>query len=238
MARVLVIRARDDAERTAQALAARGHRAIIAPLIEIVWTPDPVPPPDNVQAILATSANAVAALLHQRVRRDLQLYAVGDRTAEMARAGGFTFVRSAGGDSASLAALVAAQADRLGGPLFHGAGAETRGDLASLLEARGFDVRTSVLYEAVAVANLPAVLRDGLQNDAIDMALFFSPRSAAIFAARVAGAGLVDHCRRIRACCISRAVAGALSPIAFANVAIADSPAHDAVIALADATAC
>ena len=230
--RFLVTRPRDDAEAFAQTLRARGHVAIVAPVMELrVMTAAPIAL-EGVQAVLVTSANGVRALAAGTKRRDVTLYAVGPQTAEAARDAGFTIVISAEGDSAALVETVARDLDQARGTLLHAAGAETAGRLRQALQARGFKIETAVLYEAVQVAKLPAEAEEALRNGTVDGVFLFSPRSARIFATLVGDAGLTAQCAKLIACCISAATAEALNPLSFARVSVAGSPNQDAILDL------
>jgi uroporphyrinogen-III synthase len=174
----------------------------------------------------------VRALAAGTKRRDLTIYAVGPQTAEDAREAGFTVVISAEGDSADLVETVAREADPAKGHLLHVAGAETAGRLRQGLQAHGFRVETAMLYEAVAVAKLPAEGEEALRNGSLDGVFLFSPRSAKIFASLVGDAGLAARCEKLAAFCISAATAAALSPLSFARVAVAGMPNQDAILDL------
>jgi len=60
--RVLITRALDDAEESARLLVLRGHQGLVAPLLTVRFFDGPDVALDDVQAILATSANGVRAL--------------------------------------------------------------------------------------------------------------------------------------------------------------------------------
>ncbi len=230
--RYLVTRPRDDAEAFAKALHARGHGAIVAPIMEVhVIAGEPIAL-EGVQAVLATSANGVRALAARTKRRDVTFYAVGPQTAEAARDAGFPIVISAEGDSAALVETVAREGDPAKGALLHAAGAETAGRLRQSLQARGFSVETAVLYEAVPVAKLPPEAEEALRNETVDGVFLFSPRSARVFATLVGDAGLAAQCAKLIACCISAATAEALNPLSFARVAVAGAPNQDAILDL------
>jgi uroporphyrinogen-III synthase len=131
-----------------------------------------------------------------------------------------------------LAATVIERADPANGRLLHAAGADTARRLSETLRHAGFEVRTVVLYDAVAVEQLPSEAVAGLGQDTLDGVLLFSPRSAAVFARLTVKAGLADHCGRIAAFCISDATATGLSPLRFARVAIARSPNQQCMLDL------
>src|SRR5690606_18555276 len=111
----------------------------------------------------------------------LPVYAVGDATAQAARAAGFDTVESAGGDVVALAALVAERLSPGGGSLLHVAGSQTAGDLAGRLSALGFTVHREALYEARQAQALSAETAAALRQGTIDAAAFFSPRTASAF---------------------------------------------------------
>ena len=60
--RILVTRPAADAERTAAALRARGHEAIVAPLLSVEFLSDAELGAGPWAAILVTSANAARAI--------------------------------------------------------------------------------------------------------------------------------------------------------------------------------
>lgn len=230
--RVLVTRPREDAEDTATKLRARGHAALVAPLIEIRFVDGPEIPLEDIQAILATSSNGVHAMARRTQRRDVPLFAVGTQTARAARAAGFAIVKSADSDARALAAATAEWANPSAGALLHAAGAETKGELAQSLRGAGFEVRTSVVYDAVAVNGLPLEALTALTSRELDAVLLFSPRSARIFSDCVVEAGAKDRCTALAAFCISPAAAGALATISFRAVRVATKPDQEALLDL------
>ena len=230
--RLLLTRPRDDAEPLAHSLKLRGHEPIIAPLMEIRFVPGPEIPLTGIQGLIATSANGIRALAARSKIRNLTVFAVGPQTAETAGLTGFTEVVCANGDSAALAATIIERANPANGPLLHAAGTDTAGRLSESLRQHGFRVETIVLYEAVSVERLPHEAGERLRQDTLDGVLLFSPRSAAIFVALTAKAGLSAQCERLTAFCISAATAKALSPLCFGRLAIAASSNQQSMLDL------
>ncbi|MBN9481446.1 MAG: uroporphyrinogen-III synthase, partial [Bordetella sp.] len=136
--RVWVTRAEPGAARTADRLTALGFTPIVAPLLTLSPLPgalDAAPSPETVAALALTSPNGVEAFAPLIPRfRDHPVFAVGDATAEAARAAGFADVRSASGDIHALARLVAAEAPP--GLLLAPGAREPAGDLPALLPDR------------------------------------------------------------------------------------------------------
>ena len=230
--RVLVTRPRGDAEDTATKLTALGHQAIVAPLLDIQLRTGGDIALDDVQAILVTSANGIRALATRTKRRDVKVLAVGAQSAKTARELGFADVDDASGDAQMLADLTIAHLKPQDGVLFHASGAETRGHLAETLSARGFSVRSEMLYDAIAAATLPPDARAALEQGTLDAALFFSPRTARIFADIVVRENLSQSSRALRAICISEATASELRAVPFRAVRVASEPDQDALLGL------
>ncbi len=230
--RVLVTRPKEDAEDTAVKLRARGHTALVAPLIEIRFVDGPDISLEGVQAVLATSSNGVHALSRRTSRRDVPLFAVGAQTGQAAQDAGFSKVKNADGDARKLAAAIMDWAKPDAGALLHAAGVETKGELAQSLRAAGFEVRTCIVYDAVAVNALPPPALAALTAGELEAVLLFSPRSARIFSDCVVKAGVIDSCAPLAALCISPATADALSALPFQAVHVAKRPDQEALLAL------
>ena len=230
--RLLITRPRKDAEAFAAILKERGHEAVIAPLLEVYFMPGAEVSLNSVQAVLASSANGIRGFAARSPERNLPVYVVGPQTAEAARQSGFANIISADGDAAALIAKVAESTNPADGKLLHAAGAETAGRIKQALEARGYQVETALLYEAVPAESLPKNACEELRANMLDGVLMFSPRTARIFAALAAKDGLAEHCQRLEAFCISVATAEALSPLVFARLAVAGSPNQAAMLDL------
>ncbi len=228
--RVLVTRPVEEARDTAAKLEHMGHVPIVAPLFEVRHSKGPAIPLHNVQAVLVTSANGIRAFAARASARDIAVFAVGRRSAEVARSLGFRRVESADGDAEALAALIARKLSPQSGDLLHVGGTHVA-DHFGPLEALGFAIRRESLYEAAALET-PGQLIDSLRGSALDAALFFSPRGARVFAERVRAAGLGDRCGPLLAACISAAAAGALSPLRFREIRIAARPEQDCLLRL------
>lgn len=228
--RALVTRPREGADGLAAALAARGVTALIEPLLRIYYADSPMLDLAGVQAVLCTSANGVRALARASGERRLPLLAVGDATAGCARTEGFASVASAAGDVADLIRLAVAELAPHQGRLLHVCGAAAAGDLAGALRRRGFAAERKVLYEARPSAALSPVAAHALQANAVDLALFFSPRTAGIFVLLAGEAGVGRSCAEIAALSISAAADAALGKLLWRERRIAERPDQRALL--------
>ncbi len=228
---VLVTRPRPDAADLTAELERRGHTVLQQPLLEIEIDAAAPLGLDGVQALVFTSANGVRAFVARSGRRDLPVFAVGDATAGEARAQGFVAVESAGGNVDDLAMLIRRKARPDAGTLFHAAGSAVAGDLSGLLASDGFTVRREQLYTARTVTVIEPPVRSALTDGTLDAVVLFSPRSATAFVNLVQTAGIAGACGELTAVCLSEAVAAALSPVQWRNVAVAARPNQESLLA-------
>lgn len=223
--RLWVTRARPGAEATAARLTTMGHHPLVSPLLA-VRRQKPRLDLADVGAIAFTSRNGVAAFAALDPERALPVFAVGDATAEAARAAGFRHVRSAAGDVTALAALIAAQP--VDGAVLIAGAREPAGDLPGVLTAAGVQTRAAVLYAAVAASGGRGLA--ALKAGKLDGVLIHSPRAARRLADLTEG--LIPAAGALPAWCISPAAAAPLSGSpAFAPVA-ADHPDEAALLSL------
>lgn len=206
--KLLVLRPEPGATETAERARALGLEAIVAPLFEIVGVDGPPVAAERYDAVLLTSANG--ARHAPPGLGSLRCFAVGERTAEAARAAGFADVRIGPCDAAAAVALMASEGVR---NALHLCGHD---HLA--VEAPGVTIERRVVYEARPAADRrfegPAV------------AMIHSARAGALFA-RLAG----DR-RDIAIAAISAAAAAAAGD-GWAAKAVAGAPRDQALLELA-----
>ena len=222
---VWITRARPGAEATARRVQALGFTALVDPLLKIR---DLTPTVDltGVAALAFTSANGVEAFAKRTSVRDFPVFAVGEATAQAARAAGFVQASSADGDVETLARRLTEA--RPGLVLCVGA-REPAADLPALLATTGIQSRALAVYaaeqrspERETLARLPT----------LTAVLLHSPRAARALAAILETA----PAPALRALCLSPAVAeplaAALRNRAVASVAFAPRPRESALLDL------
>lgn len=207
--RIWVSRPEPGAARTGAALTALGHTPLVAPVLVVRPTDDPLPDAPF-DALLLTSANAAAALQGAATLRGLPIFAVGARTAALAREAGLGPVSEGPDDAVGLAALVRG-AMAPGARLLHVAGAARKPEPAASLSAAGYRLATHIAYEAHPVPTLPAAVYGALVENGLDAAVHFSRRSAAVASALADAAGHGGAFRALGHYCLSADVASALA---------------------------
>jgi uroporphyrinogen-III synthase len=229
---VLVTRPEPAAARTAAALTARGHKVWKVPLMQV--EPVEADLSGGWGGVIITSANAPSAIAGNPERETLlalPLLAVGQRSAEAARAAGFTEVTSAGGDVRDLQrALVTRRLDQVA-PLLYLAGEDRAADLIGELSARGIAAEMRVVYRAVT-APFPDALVAALEAGDVDAVLHFSRRSADNYLAGARAAAIEKLALAVRHYCLSAQVAKPLQAAGAKHVAVASSPEEAALIEL------
>src|SRR4051794_14718951 len=206
---LLVTRPLPDAERTADALRARGHGVTLAPVLRMETIPDADFGEKPFSAIVLTSANAARAI-ETHARRGalvaLPAFTVGRHTENAARDVGFVNVTSADGGVPALARIIAQKLAPC--RLLYLAAENRAGDLAGDLGGQGFDVATIVVYRVVADPALD--LRAALAQRTLDGVLHYSRRSAEAFLDSARRAHAIDAALRLTHYCLSEMVAAPL----------------------------
>jgi uroporphyrinogen-III synthase len=211
--RVLVLRAREDADRTASRLRAMGFAPLLSPVLEIVGTGAAIPR-GPFDAVLATSAKGLEFCTEPGELPTLPLHAVGARTAYIARELGWRPDLFAG-DARGLLPLIRARCARPARFLYL-AGRDRQSDLETGLRAAGHDVTIVETYEARAATALAPAAQEALAKGEIAAALHYSKRSAEIFVKLARDAGLTKALGEIDHLALSR---DAASPLPRARVA-------------------
>lgn len=235
---VIVTRPDEDAADLGREIAALGHRAILAPLLSMRPTGVALAF-DGVQAVIATSRNALRALAdgpHLAAAIRLPVIVVGRASAAMARQLGFGEVWAGDSTARELVALISATREAGAGTLLYLSGDMVAFDLEPPLAALGYDVRRQVVYRAVEASALPDTAVAALGGETDTAVLLMSGRSAHVFARLVADIGHADAARRVSYVCMSPAVAKRLTedlgPLATGRLLVADRPTSEEMLAL------
>ncbi len=235
--RIVLTRPESDSERTAAVLRGHGHDVLVAPLLRIETLP--VELHQRYGAVIITSANAAAAIADYPARAALTalpLFAVGQRSADAARAAGFSDIHVAGGDIDDLTRLIAEQRPDARAPLLYLAGEDRAGDLTGDLAVHGIAAELAVIYRAVPQP-FSAELTAAVTSGAVDAVMHFSRRSAAQYVTGARDAGIAAAALGVRHLCLSAQVAAPLRAGGAARIDVAKRPDESAMIALIDLAA-
>lgn len=222
--RIWLTRTEPDNRTTAVRLADLGHEVLLEPVTRVRAVASELPSrlPD---AIVFTSRHGVRHHPRDPELLAAPVFAVGDRTAESARAAGYVDVRSADGDVGDLQQLIAAHLT-MPSRILHVAGRDVAGDLTGFLRTFGHLVERLVVYVAQPVA-LRWLVRIRRRLDSIDGIMVHSPREAERVARLLRGTTW-----RGTVWCISEACARRLGGLPLARIICASRPNDAAMIEL------
>jgi uroporphyrinogen-III synthase len=242
---ILVTRPLPDGEATAVALRARGFEVLLAPMLRFEPVAFHDDPDASYGAVIVTSANALRAIVPRLAGSPLlklPLFAVGDHTADAARAAGFANVISAKSDAAGLRervlASVKAKALKKTSPLLYLAGADLARDLPGELGERGFTVVTQTTYRMAAVPDLPEETRNAFAADKVEAVLHYSRRSARAFIEAVRAAGVEISSLSLPQGCLSAGIATVLRDAGATRIFVAASPDEGALFVALESATC
>ncbi len=238
--RVLVTRPPHPGERTAKRLAEMGHEPIMLPLSA------PAHDADAAFAALANSDGPISVTSAEAIRvlterpNDLAphlsrpLYAVGDATADEARAAGFRDVTASTGDGADLADRIAqrgtARSDTT--DLLYLAGFPRAETFETRAAERGLTVTTVECYRMRRLDIPDQLLRELFSAHEPDAILFYSRRTVEDFFALKEISANLDALIGVRLLCLSPAIADAIPPTLQGQSATPDSPDETALLSL------
>lgn len=231
---LIVTRPAADAADFARQLQVLGHRVSLAPLLYVSLSSEPVPL-DGVQAIIATSRNALRAIAdgpYRAAAAVLPVFVVGPGSEALARSIGFQTVTTGDGGARELLPRILGAVPPKSGPLLYLRGDRVAFDMVTELQRAGFEVRQQVVYRAIPATALPSdVVRD-IRSGVDTGVILMSPRSAETFRRLASDAGLTEQMTRLTYFCLSPNVADALGSPAPRRVATAKQPTAEEMLAL------
>ena len=177
---------------------------------------------EGVRFLIFTSKAGVDAFKRISDRRDIPTYAVGEATAQAARALGIT-TRASGGDAQALVAQMIAE--QVAGPCLHLRGRHARGNVAGQLNQAGIETKDAVIYEQVAIPLSEEARAILAGKDPVILPLF-SPRAAALVSAEIQE---IAEPAPLFVVAMSAAVKDALRAISVKNCLIAEQPSQAAM---------
>ncbi len=232
--RVLVTRPQHSGERTAKRLRELGHEPILLPLSHPVHDANAALRGLSTTkgSIAITSAETIRALTAHDAELAVHLarpvFAVGDATAEEARAIGFSSVTASGGSGAELAETIAKKA---GGSVLYLAGSPRAETFEKRASEIGLRITVAECYRMEPTPIAPQVL-DTIFEQRPDAILFFSRQTAEDFF-RVAEPQMrPDRVDGIRLLCLSKSVAEMVPASLRGAVSIAAMPEERSLLSL------
>ncbi len=232
--RVLVTRPLERAAPLKEKLEGLGFEVALAPLLTISRIDLDIPEVP-LQGVIFTSVQGVEAVKDRDNLKIFPAFAVGSKTAGAALSAGFAKVHNADGDADALLELILSSCNPGKGLLLHLAGENTVGNLVPRLKAKGFEASSRTVYKAQAAGGLPSNVTEKLENRQVDAVLFFSTRTAGIFAEIAAHKNLFAYLDRVQCLCLSENIARETEALPWRKVYFAPEPTEQSLIELLQA---
>ncbi len=237
---IWVTRPFEDAGRLRAQLIAQGHEVTLEPLLRIEHLHDEPIELDEAQALIATSRNALRALVgrpEEAACKELPLFAVGRGTAQAAEAMGFETVIEGPSNASALLTLILNVANINDGALVHLSAENVAYNLCEELRHLGYHVFQPILYRAIQTETLSDILLHNIKNRRIEGVMLLSSRTAEAYTSIMKTEYLLPFARSMTHFCLSESVAARLSLLQPINVKSSSVPNIDEMLTLTGASA-
>jgi uroporphyrinogen-III synthase len=204
---------------------------------ESLITIDPIAVSQNslgtADVFVVTSQQAIPIISQCIINKEIPIWCVGKTTAAVAQVHGFThiFTGMANNGAALLDGLITFLEENFqknNSRIIHFSGDVIRVDITEELRKRGYlKAERIVVYQTTKSEAFSLETTLALQENKVDCAFFYSPRTSRLFEELCYKHNLVNSCRFITAFCLSSAVAEGLERLPFKNVIISQSESSD-----------
>ena len=197
-----------DAEDLMEKFFAYGHKIIHLPTLKIFTMKTELVNPDNFDAFIFTSANAVRNLKLTNTNKNLYCFCVGSITEKIARQSGFMNTISAGGTVNALKNLIMIS-DKVNknSNLAYFCGDNISYDLDLELRKEGLKIKKIINYSSEVISELNNENKKLIENYPPDLIYIYSSRSAESFITIMKNYGLNPLVTQSTVMCISKKVA-------------------------------
>ena len=205
---ILITRPLIDAEDMMEKFFALGHKIIHLPTLKILpLAIDPINP-DEFDAFIFTSANAIRKLKINSNNKNLHCFCVGSLTEKIVRQAGFNNTSSAGGTVNALKNLIMiSEKINKNSKLAYFCGDNISYNLDSELKKEGIKVKKIVNYSSEQIQDLNSENKKLIELYPPDLIFIYSSRSAQSFVAIVKNYSLGPLMTQSTVMCISEKVA-------------------------------
>jgi uroporphyrinogen-III synthase len=230
---ILITRPLMDAEDLMEKLFAYGHKIIHLPTLKISTVETELVNPDNFDAFVFTSTNAVRNLQLNSTNKSLHCFCVGSITEKIARQSGFVNTSSAGGTVNALKNLIMIS-DKINknSNLAYFCGDNISYDLDLELKNEGLKIKKIINYSSEIISDLNNENKKLIENFPPNLIYIYSARSAESFIDIVKNYELNPLVTQSTVMCISKKVANIFKSQGWKKIEIFNS--GDEILKLKD----
>ncbi|MBA8666652.1 uroporphyrinogen-III synthase [Holosporaceae bacterium 'Namur'] len=220
---ILITRPKAQARLIKLKLKNMGYKVICYPQLKIEFNINiTLPEVDLYNGLIITSQNTAQAIKDYVQLKDINAHVVGEKTAKVLRNYGFKNIVSISNDYIELISKIKEELPYLS-KLLYLHGDHVAGDIKrKLMQYHIID--NLIVYKSVEIPMSKKILC--FLRNKISMVLFYSPRTAALFAKNTIALNFLN----ISAICISQNTADELSSLNFKEVKIAKLPNEDSML--------
>ncbi|AIF80853.1 uroporphyrinogen III synthase HEM4 [endosymbiont of Acanthamoeba sp. UWC8] len=201
-----------------------GYKVICYPQLKIEFNINiTLPEVDLYNSLIVTSQNTAQAIKDYAQLKDIHVHIVGEKTAEVLRNYGFKNIASISNDHIELISKIKEGVPHLS-KLLYLRGDHVAGDIKRKLR-QNYIIDNLIVYKSVEIP-MPKKILCLLKSKIISMVLFYSPRTAALFAKNTINLNFLN----ISAICISQNTADELSSLNFKEIKIAKLPNENSML--------
>ncbi len=214
----LIIRAEDDARKTAGIFRNEGVETIVEPIFSVENLVVNVEN-KNPQALVITSSNACDAIINSGFALNIKIFAIGHRSAQKLLERGYNNIFYPEINSAEgLKNLIIANLPTQQGEIIYFCGDFITLDFKLELEPLGFTVVKILAYKVKWNENFSAEFLKKTQEKQIDFILFYSKNSVKKFYELAKNNNLLEYFGNSRLLCLSDKIAATAKELGFKNL--------------------
>ncbi len=229
---VLITRPENDAHMVADEIEALGYHVMCQPFLKVEYLDFKMPDLKQYAGLIVTSANAIRALGSCEISKDIAVYTVGDRTAELAQEAGFINVQSAAGTVDDLASMINAKPSDQ--PFLYLRGKHISKDIETM--APDVCVEEIIIYHTDIIKVISPWVQQALMRGEVNNIVFFSKRTAEGFIDYIKnhpqGLSIAAALKHSRALCLGDSMVECLSNIQWKDIQVAKRPERQSLLDL------
>jgi len=232
--RVLVTRPEPGASATARTLEEAGFSPLVLPLSETLPLPvDLAAMPKDIDAVAVTSANAIRHASNDLIAilAGLPCFAVGRKTAKLARDAGCRKVIEGPGNAGGLADRIVADLPA-GSKILYLTGRVRLDGFEGRIAESKLGISVSETYDTRRIDHTDDAVISALAGGQIDAVLLYSAKAAEAFSDLAVQPRIRSLFEKARYFCLSDRIAASLNAAEKDRISIAAEPTEDALLSL------
>lgn len=206
MAKILLTRPQEASQKIAQNLAKKNLLSLIQPLFSIIQINNFQPINQKIQAVLISSSSAIFALEKLLLKKDILVFAIGEKTALEIKKLGYQNILIANNSAASLLNLALKNLSKSQGLILYLSGEIITLDIAEKLREQNFEAKRIVAYKTKEAASFSTSTIEEIKQEKIGEVWIYSKNSLRIFYKLAKKHNLLECLSRIKILCLTKEI--------------------------------